>query len=50
MKITLDKAALAAIEDILNRGRDCIIYRQKDGVVVSEQTRKVIHRTAPSGE
>ena len=43
--VELDKNAREAIEAILKRGNDAIVYRSKDGVVVSEQTRKTVYRT-----
>ena len=50
MKVKLDAEAVAAIEAALNRGKDIWIYRNKTGVVVTEQTRKVTYSTARQTE
>ena len=44
--VKLNDSAIQAIEAILKHGNDAIVYRYKEGVVVSEQTRKTIYRTA----
>lgn len=50
MVVKISDSAVQAIEAILKRGNDAIVYRCKDGVVVSEQTRKTIYRTAQRAE
>lgn len=50
MVVKINDTAIKAIESILNRGNDAIVYRNKNGVVVSEQTRKTIYRTAQRAE
>ena len=42
--------AIAAIEAILKRGNDAVVYRNKDGVVVAEQSRTIKYRAAQRGE
>ena len=50
MTVKLDEAAKTAIEAILKRGNDALVYRSKDGVVVSEQSRKTVYRTTQRAE
>ena len=48
MIVRISESAIQAIETILKRGNDAVVYRNKDGVVVAEQTRKITYRTAQS--
>ena len=50
MIVKINDDAIRAIEAILKRGNDAIVYRYKDGVVVSEQTRKITYRTVQRAE
>ena len=49
MNVKISDDAIRAIETILRRGNDALVYRNKDGVVVAEQTRRIQYRTAPRG-
>ena len=44
----ISESAIQAIETILKRGNDAVVYRNKDGVVVAEQTRQIKYRTVQS--
>lgn len=48
VKVTAE--AIAAIEAILNRGKDAVVYRNKNGVVVAEQSRRITYSTAQRDE
>jgi hypothetical protein len=50
LNVTITDDAIKAIETILRRGNDAVVYRNKDGVVVAEQTRKITYRTAQRSE
>lgn len=50
MTVSLDKKAVETIETILNHGGDVWIYRNKTGIVISEQTRKTKYRTVQRNE
>ena len=49
MVVTLTEQAIATIEMILKHGNDAVVYRNKDGVVIAEQSRTIKYRTFPSG-
>lgn len=44
MKVVIDAEAVAAIEAILKRDKDVVIYRCKGGYIISEQSRKTAYR------
>lgn len=45
MEVKLNGKSIEAIEAALKKGCDVWIYRDKRGVVISEQTRKTVYRT-----
>ncbi len=47
VSVELNKNAIAAIEEIISRKKDAIVYCNKDGVVVAEQNIKTTYRTEP---
>lgn len=49
-EIKLNAEAIRRIEALVNKGKDALIYRRKDGIVVASETRKIEYRTAPRGE
>jgi hypothetical protein len=44
LKVVIDAEAVAAIEAILKRDKDVVIYRCKGGYIISEQSRKTTYR------
>jgi hypothetical protein len=44
LKVKIGAEAIAAIEAILKRDRDVVIYRCKGGYIISEQTRTTKYR------
>ena len=46
--VELNKAAIKAIEEIISRKKDAVVYCNKNGVVVAEQNTKIAYRTEPS--
>lgn len=44
MTVKVNKEAIEVIEEILRRGKDAVVYRNKDGVVVAEQSRTIKYR------
>ena len=50
MIVRLEPAAFRAIEDVLKRGNNAIVKRNKDGVVICENIQKTIYRTAQRDE
>lgn len=45
--VELNKAAIEAIEEIISRKKDAVVYCNKDGIVVAEQNIKIAYRTEP---
>ena len=50
MTVKVTKEAITAIEEILRHGKDALVYRSKDGIVVAEQSRTTKYRTVQRAE
>lgn len=50
MVVKVGKDALLAIEDILRRGNDAIVYRRGGQIVVAEEKRTIKYNAVPKGD
>lgn len=48
MTVKIDDKAIAAINTILTRGGNALVYKSKEGLVIAEESRKIEYRTIPS--
>ena len=43
MIVKMNREAISAVEDAMRRGKDALVRRKGDGIIVEEQNRKIIY-------